>query len=362
MIQVTRPFVPNVDLLRKYLDQVHERAWFTNRGPLVQELTERLQDYLGVRNLVLTANGTLALQVAYKALGVHREAVTTPFSFIATASSMQWQGITPVFADIEPDSLCLCPNRAANMISDRTSAIVPVHVYGNPCNVEAFERLANRRKLPLIYDASHSFAVKYRGQSVLNWGDAATLSFHATKLFHTVEGGGIVFRDEEVSLRAQKMLNFGLEGASSDINTAGLNAKMSEVHAAYGLCALQSIDHILERRREVLATYWESLNGVAQFPVWRENGIHTGAYAPILLASEQQCITVLDELASRGIIARRYFYPALNAVSEFEYASSDGCITALDVASRALCLPIHPGLTSQEVQRVVEGVKEGCRQ
>lgn len=360
MIQVTKPVTPSVAKVQKYLDQVHARAWLTNNGPLVKELTVRLQDYLGVRNLILTANGTLALQVAYKALGVDKEAVTSPFTFVATASALKWQGVNPRFADIEADTLGLCPQKAEEAITRETQAIVPVHVYGNPCDVEVFEELSKAHSVPIIYDASHTFAVKYRGSSVLNWGDASTLSFHATKLFHTVEGGGIVFKDHDVYERAQKMLNFGLGDSPDDIATPGINAKMSEIHAAYGLCILDSIDHILERRAEILNAYRDGMNGVVNIPHWREGATQNAAYAPILLESEHQCLKVLETLKSKGVVARRYFYPSLNTVSEFRNSSYIDCPNSVDASSRALCLPIYPDLADGDVRKIIEGVKAGC--
>lgn len=361
MIQVTKPVTPSLDKVQKYLDQVHTRAWLTNNGPLVRELTEKLQDYLGVRNLILTANGTLALQVAYKALGVEKEAVTSPFTFVATASAMKWQGITPRFADIEVDTLGLCPRKTAGAITTDTQAIVPVHVYGNPCDVEGFDTIAKAHNIPIIYDAAHTFAVNYKHGSVLSWGDASTLSFHATKLFHTVEGGGIVFKDDDVFEQAQKMLNFGLGGAPEDIATPGINAKMSEIHAAYGLCVLDSIDYILERRAEILNAYREGLDGVVNTPKWREGATQNGAYAPILLESEQRCLKVLDTLKSQGVLARRYFYPSLNAVSEFQSSAQADCPNSVDTAARALCLPIYPDLANKDVRKIIEGVKAGSR-
>ena len=362
MIQVTKPITPNLNQIQKYLEQAHSRSWLTNNGPLVRELTERLQDYLGVRNLILTANGTLALQVAYKALGIEEgEAVTSPFTFVATASAMKWQGTRPRFADIEPDTLGLSPEKAEEAITSETRGLVPVHVYGNPCDLEGFEQVSKAHNLPIIYDASHTFAVDYKGRSVLSWGDASTLSFHATKLFHTVEGGGIVFKDREVYDQAQKMLNFGLGSSPDNIATPGINAKMSEVHAAYGMCVLDSIDDILERRAKILGAYSEGLNGVVKTPKWREGATQNAAYAPILLASEKQCLDVLDALKSKGVIARRYFYPSLNMVSEFQENEHTDCSNAVDAASRALCLPIYPDLADLDVQKIIEGVKTGCK-
>lgn len=360
MIQVTKPVTPDLAKVHKYLEKVHERAWLTNNGPLVRELTERLQDYLGVSHLLLTANGTLALQVAYKALGVEREAVTSPFTFVATASAMKWQGISPRFADIDNKSLCLSPTAAERAITNQTRAIVPVHVYGNPCDVEAFDALGIKHGVPVIYDASHTFGVQYQGDSVLNWGDASTLSFHATKLFHTVEGGGIVFRDEDVLEKARQMLNFGLGSHPDDISSPGINAKMSEVHAAYGLCVLDSLDDILARRAEILNAYRAGLEGVVETPEWREGATQNAAYAPILLESECQCLKVLEELKSVDVVARRYFYPSLNTVTEFQGVSDNACPQSEQAARRAVCLPIYPDLEAADVQKIIGAVKKGC--
>lgn len=361
MIQVTKPVTPDLSRVQQYLDGVHQRSWLTNNGPLVRELTERLREYLGVKHLLLTANGTLALQVAYKALNVEKEAVTSPFTFVATPSAMKWQGISPRFADVDPKTLCLSPASVEKALTENTQAIVPVHVYGNPCDVESFEQLSVDKGLPVIYDASHTFSVNYKGQSVLDWGDASTLSFHATKLFHTVEGGAIVFKNAEVLERAQRMVNFGLGGAPEDIDVPGINAKMSEVHAAYGLCMLDSIDEILERRAEVLSTYHAGLEGVVSMPQWRDETTNNAAYAPVLLKSEAECLEVLDQLRQIGVAARRYFYPSLNQVQEFSDGSHEECPNSVDVASRAICLPIYPDLALSDVHRIIEAVKNGCK-
>jgi len=360
MINVTKPFTPPLSDLTKYLEKIHDRAWLTNNGPLVRELTERLEDYLGVKNLLLTANGTLALQVAYKALDVNQQAITSPFTFIATASAMKWQGIEPLFADIDSKTLCLCPTEVEKSITEKTEAVVPVHVYGNACDVRKFEELSIRNNLPIIYDASHTFGVQYEGESILNWGDASTLSFHATKLFHTVEGGGIVFKDRDTYERAERMLNFGLGGPQDDINSLGINAKMSEVHAAYGLCVLDSMEQIFESRERILIAYREGLSGVVTYPEWSESTSNNYAYAPILLDSEAQCIQVLNELKEVGVIARRYFYPSLNTVSEFKDTGQSVCRKAEHAAKRAVCLPIYPSLSQEDVQKIIGAVKLGC--
>ena len=357
MIQVTKPTTPKLGSVTKYLKRIHERAWLTNNGPIVQELTDRLREYLGVENLLLTANGTLALQVAYKVFEIESQAITSPFTFIATASAMKWQGINPQFADIDSETLCLSAYSTSQAITEQTQALVPVHVYGNPCEVEEFEKLGRTHNIPVIYDASHAFSVKYQGTSILNWGDAATLSLHATKLFHTIEGGAIIFKNKEHLERAQKMINFGLSENPEDICLPGINAKMSEIHAAYGLCALDSIEQTINRRLEILDLYQSELADLVRFPKWREGATNNAAYAPILLESEKQCSKVLADLKSQGIFARRYFYPSLNTVSQFKQQAHTHCSNAEKAAGRVICLPIYPDLDKKNVQRIVRVVR-----
>ena len=364
---VAKPFTPNLNIINRYLERVHASGWLTNNGPLARELTTRLEDYLGVSNLVLTANGTLALQVAYRALHIEDTAITTPFTFSATASAMKWQGLQPWFVDIDPGSLCLSPQAVERAIQSFWQAresmnlslhgIVPVHVYGNPCDVEAFSGLSKEHKLPVVYDASHAFGIQYKGKNILNWGDASTLSFHATKLFHTVEGGAVIFNDGDAYEAAKKMVNFGLEG--SDISGFGLNAKMSEVHAAYGLANLDCVDQILERRLEILNQYKGILSGVIDFPKWNKLASENASYVPILLRNESHCHAVLQSLECIDVKARRYFYPSLHMATEFSCDRSDKCSNAEDVAPRVLCLPVYPGLEDTQVQRICEAVKRG---
>ncbi|MED5526638.1 MAG: DegT/DnrJ/EryC1/StrS family aminotransferase [Pseudomonadota bacterium] len=354
MIPVTQPFLPSRKTVEKYLDGIYERKWLTNNGPLAQELKARLEEYLGVKNLLLVSNGTLALQVAYQALGIKNEAVTTPFSFVATASSLKWEGITPRFADIDPATFNLCPRQAELAMTEKTSVIVPVHVYGNPCNLEAFAELGKRHQVKVIYDAAHAFGVKYKGQSVLNWGDASTLSFHATKVFHTVEGGAIVFKDADAYERAAEIINFGLRNGT-EIASLGINAKMSEVHAAFGLSVLDEVDNILEKRTAIYHHYVDSLKHFVNLPTWHSEASFNGAYIPILLESEQVLLRLVDVLKEHGIMARRYFYPSLNTVHAL--AESPEMSIAEDASRRVLCLPVFFDLELQSIEYVVELVK-----
>ena len=364
MIPVVKPYLPSRKKLDEYLDGIYERGWLTNNGPLVQELTVRLEEYLGVENLLLVANGTLALQIAYRALGVsgnkhgdQSEAITTPFTFIATASSLKWDGVQPVFADIDPNTWCISPKNIEQAITSNTRAIVPVHVFGNACDVEAIDEIAARHGLKVIYDASHAFAVKYKGESLLKHGDAATLSFHATKLFHTGEGGAIIFKRKEDLERAKRMINFGITGPES-IEELGINGKMNEMQAALGLAMLPHLDDILEMRNERACWYSEELNNCVtrqRFSVNQSNN----AYYPILLDSEEKTVQALEALKKKDISCRRYFYPSLESLPFL--TEKMGCMRKSEnVSKRVLCLPIYPELEKSTIQVVSRIIKEIC--
>ncbi|MBJ7265752.1 DegT/DnrJ/EryC1/StrS family aminotransferase [Idiomarina abyssalis] len=357
MIPVTKPYLPNREKLNKYIDGIYERQWLTNNGLLVQELTERLEKYLGVENLLLVSNGTLALQVAYRALGVsdgisghQNEAITTPFTFIATASSLKWDGVQPVFADIEPNSWCLNPANIEAAINSNTRAIVPVHVFGNACDVEAIESTAQKNNLKVIYDASHAFGVNYKGKSLLRYGDAATLSFHATKLFHTGEGGAIVFKRKEDLELAKKMINFGITGPET-IEQLGINAKMNELQAAMGLCVLDEMEDNLKARAAVWHRYEQALSQALQLQVKPEALDYNYAYFPVVFESEEQTVRVAATLKENGLLARRYFYPSLESV-ECLGAEADQPVSK-EIASRILCLPIFAQLSQPDQQSII---------
>ncbi|XKE45427.1 DegT/DnrJ/EryC1/StrS family aminotransferase [Halomonas organivorans] len=362
MIPYTRPYLPDRERLDRYLDRLYESHWLTNSGELVQELTRRLEDYLGVENLLLVANGTLALQIAYRALGVSKkpastrhEAITTPFTFIATASSLKWEGIEPVFVDIDPATWCLDPARVEGAITPATKAIVPVHVFGNGCDVEAIEDIAGRHTLKVIYDGAHAFGVTRQGRSLLRHGDAAILSFHATKLFHTIEGGAIVFKCREDLERARRMINFGISGPET-IEDLGINAKMNEFQAAMGLCVLEDIERIVEERRAAVERYIELLGSDVILQLRAPSCSRNGAYFPILLDSEARVLDVVEGLEGAGIKARRYFYPNLSELPFFP--DGEGLDNSLDIARRILCLPLYPGITPQVQKRVTAALKE----
>jgi dTDP-4-amino-4,6-dideoxygalactose transaminase len=356
MIPVTKPYLPNREKLNQYLDGIYERQWLTNNGQLVQELTKRLEEYLGVENLLLVSNGTLALQIAYHALGVsdatpgaQPEAITTPFTFIATASSLKWDGVQPVFADIDPNTWCLNPANIEAAITPNTRAIVPVHVFGNACDVEAIDAIARKHNLKVIYDAAHAFGVKYKGESLLKYGDAATLSFHATKLFHTGEGGAIVFKRKEDLERAKAIINFGITGPES-IGELGINAKMNELQAAMGLCVLDEIGINLKARHRIWDSYERELAGSVQLQKRCDDLSYNAAYFPAVFESEDVIVQVAELLKENGILARRYFFPSLDTIrfldgGQFQPVSND-------IASRILCLPIYYDLAQFEQMKI----------
>tara|TARA_Y100001001_G_scaffold164845_1_gene199529 strand:+ start:2360 stop:3460 length:1101 start_codon:yes stop_codon:yes gene_type:complete len=357
MIPVTKPYLPSREELNRYLDGIYERQWLTNNGQLVRELTQRLEDYLGVENLLLVTNGTLALQIAYRALsvsdatsGAHSEAIITPFTFIATASFLKWDGVQPVFADIDPDTWCLNPANIEAAISPHTQAIVPVHVFGNACDVEVISAIAEKHKLKVIYDASHAFGVNYKGESLLKHGDAATLSFHATKLFHTGEGGAIIFKRRDDLERAKKMINFGITGPEV-IEELGVNAKMNELQAAMGLCVLDEMEDNLKARAAVWHRYEQALRRSLQLQAKPEALKYNYAYFPVLFESEKQAVRVAAVLKENGVLARRYFYPSLESIECLGAKAVQP--VSKDIASRILCLPIFDQLAQHDQQNII---------
>lgn len=362
MIPVTKPYLPNRESLDKLLDGIYQRRWLSNNGPLVQELTRRLEEYLGVRNLLLVSNGTLALQIASRVLGVSgtftgevSEAITTPFTFIATASSLKWDGVQPVFADIDPKTWCLNPAEIEKAITPTTRAIVPVHVFGNACDVEAIDAIAQKHNLKVIYDAAHAFGVQYKGKSLLEHGDAATLSFHATKLFHTGEGGAIVFKRKEDLERARKMINFGITGPEC-VEELGINAKMSELQAAMGLCVLDEIDGNLKGRSLVWLRYKKALKDILDLQLSPDGLTCNYAYFPAVFESERQAVQVAARLMENGISARRYFYPSLESVECLGQGFDQP--VSKDVASRILCLPVYADLSINSIDRIIGIIQE----
>ena len=350
VVNVTKTYLPDRTKLDKYIDKIYSTAWVTNNGQLVKELTTRLEEYLGVQNLLLVTNGTLALQIAYNALGVNGQAITTPFSFVATTSSLVWEGIEPIFVDIDPETFCIDPSKIEDAITPKTTAIVPVHVFGNACDVEKIENVAQKYGLKTIYDGAHAFGVKYNGESLLSYGDATILSFHATKLFHTIEGGAIIFKNKEDLERAKLMINFGINGPDSVIEL-GINAKMNEFQAAMGLCVLDEIDTILEQRAEIWSHYEKSLKDHVQLQKRNLQCTNNYSYFPVLFESEEKLIEIKNAMNASGINPRRYFYPSLGTLKYLKFSLPQ--IKSEDIASRIMCLPIYPGLSINKINEII---------
>ena len=351
MISLNKPLKPNLELLTNYLNDVNESGWYTNFGPLHQKLTKRLEQYLGVDNLLLVSNGTLALQVAYKTLNV-QHALTTPFSFVATTSSLLWQNTPISFSDIDRKSFNLCAKKAADYINQHPSVdtIVATHVYGNPCDVIAFEKLEKNKKINIIYDAAHAFGVKFKGRSILEYGRASTLSFHATKVFHTVEGGAIVFRDKDDYEQAKKLINFGqdIDGKIKDI---GINAKLNEYQCAVGLTLLDQIDDALKHRVNLYNAYLKGLTSLVKVPDWLQDSSFNGSYMPIFLKNMVERDDVFKFLKDNGVECRAYFSPSLSQV--FKLDSDYDVKNSVDATGRVLCLPLHSYLTLEQVSTIV---------
>lgn len=355
MINVTKPYLPDRSKLNHYIDDIFNKAWLTNNGPCVQELTIKLERYLGVKNLLLVSNGTLALQVAYKSLGIQGNAITTPFSFVATTSSLVWERIEPVFADIDPDTYCIDPANLETAITPQTTGIVPLHVFGNGCEVKDIEDVAHENNLKIIYDGAHAFGVKYSGKSLLNHGDATILSFHATKLFHTIEGGAIVFKNKEVFEKAKLLINFGMTGPES-ITGEGINTKMNEFQAAMGLSVLDDMKIIFGQRAEVWHHYETSLHDCVKLQKRNQHCTNNYSYFPVVFRTEKELLQVVKQLNKNGINPRRYFYPSLDTLDYLQPQKVQK--NSRDIASRILCLPIYPGLKAEEVELICNIIKK----
>lgn len=337
MIPVTKPFLPNPDLYKKYIDDIFDRNWLTNNGPLVNELELKLKDYLSLKHLLFVGNGTIALQLAIKALDLKGEIITTPFSYVASTSSIVWEGCKPVFVDILPDKLTIDPAKIEAAITPNTSAILATHIYGVPCEIDQIQEIADKHGLKVIYDGAHAFGVKYKGKSVFDYGDISTTSFHATKIFHTVEGGMVTTQNAELLKKMSLLRNFGHEGFDQ-YNGIGINGKNSEFHAAMGLSVLPLIEDILVTRKQQSLTYKKLLSKLeVQFVDAEDVEEYNHAYFPIIFKNEEELLKTQKKLADVSIGSRRYFYPSLNKLNY-----TDGyCPISEDICSRIMCLPLY---------------------
>lgn len=354
MINVTKTFLPPQEEYNAILKRAWDAGWITNRGALVLELEEKLKAYLQVSNILATSNGTLPLQIAIKALGLTGEIITTPFSYVATTSSIVWEGCTPVFVDIHPKYLTIDETKIEAAITSKTTGILATHVFGNPCNVEAIEYIGKKRNLKVIYDAAHCFGVTYKDKSIFDYGDVSTCSFHATKVFHTGEGGALFTCSDELNDKLFYHHNFGHYGPEV-FQGVGINAKMSELQAAMGLVVLPYMETILDARKKRVELYQNNLKNIEVLKL-REGTQWNYSYYPVLFNNEKRLLAIQKLLNEKGIIPRRYFYPSLNLLP---YVDKKSCPISEDIASRVLCLPLYHNLPEDVVLKICSNINNG---
>lgn len=363
-IYVTQPALPPLEEFIPYLEKIWDNKWLTNNGPFHQQFEKELADYLGVKHISVFSNGTLALITALQALRITGEVITTPYSFVATTHSLWWNNIKPVFVDVDDKYFNLDPKKIEAAITPQTTAIMPVHVYGNPCDVEEIQRIADIYGLRIIYDAAHAFGVRKDGQSILNWGDLSILSFHATKVYNTIEGGAIICQDEKTKQRIDLLKNFGFRDEVTVIEP-GINAKMNELQAAYGSLQLKYVDSYIAKRKEIYDLYISLLKDVKGITTIREmdNVDHTYAYFPILVNTLEYGISrdeLYYKLQEHDIMGRRYFYPLISDFPTYRglpSAKADNLPIATKVAKEVICLPIYPNLELSDVEKICNVIK-----
>ena len=360
VITVTSPLLPSLDDFMPYLQDIWNRKWLTNNGQYHQELEKALCEYLKVPYISLFTNGTLPLITALQALRITGEVITTPYSFVATTHSLWWNGIKPVFVDIDPVTGNLDPDKIEAAITPRTAAIMPVHVYGQPCDTKRIQEIADKYGLKVIYDAAHAFGVEVNGESILNAGDMSTLSFHATKVYNTIEGGALVMHDEATKKRIDYLKNFGFANETTVV-APGINSKMDEVRSAYGLLNLKQVDAAIEARHKVADKYREALRNVPGIRVMEDMpGVrHNYSYFPIFIDAERYGMT-RDELyfkmKENNVLGRRYFYPLISEFSTYrglESARPENLPVATHIANTVICLPMYHSLTDDDVKRII---------
>ena len=364
-IYVTSPLLPSLEDFTFLLKEIWESKMLTNNGNFHQKLEEELAKYLKVPYLSLFTNGTLPLITALQAMRITGEVITTPFSFVATTHSLWWNGIKPVFVDIEPETCNLDPSKIEAAITPKTTAIMPVHVYGKPCKTKEIQEIANKYGLKVIYDAAHAFGVEINGESILNFGDMATLSFHATKVYNTLEGGALVVHDEQTKKRIDYLKNFGF-ASETEVVAPGINSKVDEVRAAYGLLNLKQVDHAINSRRKVAIRYRDELQGVKGITFFNDiPGVrHNYSYFPIFINAEEYGMT-RDELyfkiKEHNVFGRRYFYPLISTFSTYrglDSANPDNLPIATQMSNNVICLPMHHALSENEVEYILQIIKK----
>ena len=360
-ITVTSPLLPNLDEFNEMLRDIWASKWITNNGSFHKQLEAELCNYLKVPYISLFTNGTLPLITALQALRISGEVITTPFSFVATTHSIWWNGIKPVFVDIDPSNCGLDPDKIEAAITPKTTAIMPVHCYGKPCDTERIQAIADKYGLKVIYDAAHAFGVEVNGESILNKGDMSTLSFHATKVYNTIEGGALVMHDEQTKKRIDYLKNFGFAG-ETEVVAPGINSKMDEMRAAYGLLNLKQVDSAIEARRQVAVRYREALRDVPGISFFDDMpGVrHNYSYFPIFVKAEEYGMTrdeLYFKLKEHNILGRRYFFPLISTFSTYRglpSAATENLPVATRVANEVICLPMHHELSEEDLNRIIE--------
>lgn len=352
-IYVTKTFLPPIEEYLLWISKIYQTNIVTNQGPLLLELESKIKKYLNVENFHYLNNGTIALQLALASLGITEgEIITTPFSYVATVSSILWERCQPVFADIEPEHFTIDPDKLEAIITPKTKAIMAVHVFGYPCKIEKIHSIAKKHGLKVIYDGAHAFGSVYNEKSLLSYGDITTVSFHATKLFHTIEGGGCVVNDKEASERMEYQKRFGHH--YDEHKMLGINAKASEFHAAMGMAVYPYIDKIIDERKAISEQYDSDLRNIVERPVAQAGLKYNYAYYPVLFKSETDLLSVFSKLNSANIFPRRYFYPSLN---QLPYLAGLTCPISEDISKRIACLPLYVGLPLDEVKRICSIIK-----
>lgn len=355
MIPVTKPFLPSITDYEGYLKGIWQRQWLTNMGPLANDLEMKLKYHLNLNHLLFVTNGTVALQMAIKALDLRGEIITTPFSFIATTSSIVWEGAKPVFVDIDQNTLNIDVNKIEDAINENTSAIIATHVYGNPCDVVTIENIAKKYNLKVIYDGAHAFGVELNGRSIFSYGDISTCSLHATKLYHSIEGGLVVTQDADLLKRLAHIRNFGFNGPDT-FNELGINGKNSEFHAAMGLANLKYIGEIHDKRKSISDRYKSNLEGLKlRYQSWHVNSENNYAYFPIIFEDESIMHSCIRALNAHEIFTRRYFYPSL--ANTLPYLPAQNMSVTDNVSRRILCLPLYTELTFEEVDLITRLIR-----
>jgi dTDP-4-amino-4,6-dideoxygalactose transaminase len=361
MITVTKTYLPPYDEYASYLEKIWQTGQLTNSGRFSLQLYNDLKNYLGISHLEIVANGTLALQIAIKALELKGEIITTPYSYVATTNAILWEDCEPVFVDVEDQSFCINPDLIEAAITKKTSAILATHIYGYPCDIEKIRRIADKHNIKVIYDAAHAFGVKLSGESILANGDCSVLSFHATKLFHTAEGGAVICKDAAVAKRVSLMKKFGHIG-EDDYLDIGINAKMSELHAAMGLCMLPKVKEIIAYQKECSGWYDEHLQNCSlQRPVPPVGLEYNYGYYPAIFSTHEAMMHARQALMDNGIGPRRYFYPSLNTLPFLKTELKKSCPVSEDISSRILCLPLYFGLQKTDVEKICTIIKQETR-